>query len=188
MRNPLDPPPRTAPQAPAAAALSQAGAALCPACGLCCNGVLFGSVRLDDQDNLDVFRKHQFEPQRLADGWGILQPCRACRERECAIYPDRPRQCREVVCRLLDRLAHGQTDRAVALRTIQETRRLAARVESLLVRLGHTETSLSLSRRFRRCVANPPEESSEHLETRAELMLAVQALTGRLRDEFYPDP
>jgi hypothetical protein len=71
---------------------------------------------------------------------------------------------------------------------IQDTRRMAAQVEALLVRLGNTETALPLSQRFQRCLAEIGEESSERLETRAELLLAVQALTSRLRDQFYLDP
>ena len=189
MPNPTDPRARTAPPPPGvAAALAQAGAALCPACGLCCNGVLFGSVRGAESENHEALRAGHLEPQPRAGGWEFPQPCRAHRGRDCAIYPDRPRQCRDFHCRLLQRVAGGDTDGDAALRTIQDTRRMAARVEAWLSDLGDTETSLPLSRRFQRCVAAPAEESSERLETRAELLLAVQALIARLRDAFYTDP
>lgn len=75
--------------------------ALCSACGLCCDGSLFGRVDLDG-DELEGARRHHLSV--VASGRSFEQPC-ACftQERTCAIYSERPRACRRFVCRLYEK-------------------------------------------------------------------------------------
>lgn len=73
--------------------------ALCLACGLCCDGSLFGFVPLEPAE---------IAPARarglavIASGRGFEQPCPALRG-GCTLYAERPAACRRFTCRLLAR-------------------------------------------------------------------------------------
>lgn len=75
--------------------------ALCLACGLCCDGSLFGRVGLEPAEVLPARARGL---SVLSDGRAFEQPCRALTEeprgRGCAAYADRPAACRRFVCRL----------------------------------------------------------------------------------------
>lgn len=68
---------------------------LCRACGLCCDGSLFGRVPLAEDERVHL---------PLAPGGNAFdQPCPAHVDDACTIYETRPRACREFTCRLLAR-------------------------------------------------------------------------------------
>jgi Fe-S-cluster containining protein len=68
---------------------------LCRACGLCCDGSLFGRVELEPDE---------VEPaRRLNVLTHFDQPCPALATSGCTIYRDRPRSCRRFTCRLYER-------------------------------------------------------------------------------------
>jgi Fe-S-cluster containining protein len=78
--------------------------ALCRACGLCCDGSLFGRVTLEP-DEVQGVRKNGLRV--LQRGTAFEQPCSALvtqgEERVCSIYSERPRACLRFICRLYDR-------------------------------------------------------------------------------------
>lgn len=76
-------------------------AKLCQACGLCCDGSLFGRAQLD-ADEVETARKHRLDV--VASGGSFEQPCNALVDGACTIYDERPRSCRRFVCRLYRRL------------------------------------------------------------------------------------
>jgi hypothetical protein len=79
--------------------------ALCQACGLCCDGSLFGRVGLESNE-VEGARKHRLHVVR--GGASFEQPCSALADdargpverRGCTLYDDRPLSCRRFVCRL----------------------------------------------------------------------------------------
>lgn len=79
--------------------------ALCLACGLCCDGSLFGRVDLRPEE-ADAARRHGLRV--VAGGRSFEQPCGAYAAddergpRSCRMYDERPRACRRFVCRLYD--------------------------------------------------------------------------------------
>ena len=82
-------------------------AMLCQSCGLCCDGSLFGRVRLEPEE-VEPARKRRLRV--LDSGKGFQQGCSALAALEgergrriCSIYPARPRACRRFVCRLYER-------------------------------------------------------------------------------------
>jgi hypothetical protein len=93
------------------------------ACGLCCDGVLFGQVPLSpsDQDpQLDALL-----PTATSDGQRhMAQPCRAFDGRCCTVYSARPTVCRSFQCKLLVRLESGTVMQPEALAIARSTRRL----------------------------------------------------------------
>lgn len=74
---------------------------LCQACGLCCDGSLFGRGRLEPSEVNRV--RHRLAV--VSSGTSFEQPCAALVERDdgrvCAIYEDRPRTCRSFDCVLV---------------------------------------------------------------------------------------
>ena len=152
---------------------------LCLQCGLCCNGVLFADVRPEPGDNSPLF----------AGRSRVNQPCPAFSSATCAcaIYKDRPARCRKFECRQLLGVQAGEITTDAALKRIRKARQLAVKVEKLLTELGHTETKLSLSRRFRRCqrAAEAGGLSPDQLDTLADLQLTVHELTLLLAQHFY---
>lgn len=152
---------------------------LCLQCGLCCNGVLFADVRPEPGDESPLF----------AGRSRVNQPCPAFDHDTCAcaIYSERPVRCRRFECRQLLGVQAGEITTDAALKRIRKARQLAAKVETLLAELGHNETRLSLSRRFRPCqrAAEAGGLTSDQLDTLAELQLAVHELTLLLSQHFY---
>jgi hypothetical protein len=97
---------------------------LCRSCGLCCDGTLFGKVRLQPED--------MHEPLRLA---GIIVigdetesrfklACTAHQHGCCQVYASRPSNCRGYQCRLLRRFTRGAVTWAEATVQIGRLRRL----------------------------------------------------------------
>jgi hypothetical protein len=144
---------------------------LCRACGMCCDGSLFGRVPLDG-DEVAPARAHGLRV--LPDVDAIAQPCIALvaagtggpQGSVCSVYDRRPRACRRFACRLFERhrseggpleprLEAVRRVRALA-RVLEESglspgdfaRRGDARVEAL--RGAHEELVLRLEEYFAR--------------------------------------
>lgn len=77
-------------------------AALCRACGMCCDGSLFGRVPLAPAE-VEVARRHRLRV--VASGAAMDQPCAAHGAGGCAVYAERPRACQAFACRLYERHA-----------------------------------------------------------------------------------
>ncbi len=162
-------------------------AELCPSCGMCCNGVLFGDVELQPRDDapwlaalgMNLFRKGRKQC--------FNQPCACFDGKWCRIYADRPNRCRSFECRLLQRVQAGKTTSDAALKAIAEARTCADRVRHLVRQLGHNDERMPLNRRYSAIMSQPLDLASDDDETterRSELMLAVHKLTRVLKREF----
>lgn len=161
---------------------------LCRACGLCCNGVIFGDVRLQAGNCPERLRELGIAPTCPAKGPSkLMQPCQAfngC----CRIYADRPQYCREFECALLKSALTGRTELPAALRIVKTAQRRAERVRQLLRQLGENSENLSLSKRFRRIqrrMENGPIDE-EMADAYGQLTLAVHELNCLLSEAFYP--
>jgi Fe-S-cluster containining protein len=163
---------------------------LCPACGLCCNGVIFANLALQPGDNaarlrslgMPVCNSHStLHPPHLT------QPCAAFDGCRCRVYADRPKYCRQFECVLFKSVKAGQTEPA-ALRIIRTARERADKVYRLLRALGDTDEQLPLSARFRRTSKRLKEQEldEETADTYGQLTLAVHDLNLLLGDAFYP--
>ena len=77
---------------------------LCRACGLCCDGSLFGRVDLEP-DEIEPARRRRLTV--IPSGKSFEQPCTALVRAEeggfsCTVYASRPRACDRFVCRLFE--------------------------------------------------------------------------------------
>ena len=178
---------------------------ICLSCGLCCNGVIFRDVKLQDGDDaarLELLGMKLAAPVK-GDGPGqsssvrtragfqfqsFSQPCVALEGCRCRIYPERPKHCREFECRLLQSLRSGSILKPEALSLIQTARQRANDVWRLLRQLGDQDEHLALAMRFRR-TARRLEAADCGAETASlygQLTLAVHELNLLLSQSFYP--
>lgn len=76
--------------------------ALCRACGMCCDGSLFGRVGLQPGE-VPIARRHGLRV--LERGGAFEQPCPAFdgSGAGCTIYAERPQACRVFRCKLFER-------------------------------------------------------------------------------------
>jgi Fe-S-cluster containining protein len=159
---------------------------LCPHCGLCCNGVLFGDVELqagDDSNHLAVLglKLHPKGKTKAFD-----QPCACLVGGLCRIYDSRPKRCRAFDCAALKRVQAGSLSIRAARRAITAARRQADEVLRLVRALGDSRETVPLNRRYSDLMSQPIDFSDDesHLELRGELMLAVGKLVDALNRDF----
>ena len=97
---------------------------LCKACGLCCDGSLFGRGTLEP-DEVPMARKLRLVV--VGNGKSFEQPCSALAGRSCSVYDARPLACRAFECVLYTRSTPLEERVAIVTRT----RALLARVDTL---------------------------------------------------------
>lgn len=103
--------------------------ALCRACGMCCDGTLFGRAQLD-ADEIDVARRLRLRVvQSASSSASFEQRCSALAGDGCTIYDERPRSCRRFVCRLHDRARAGNGSLDEHLGRVRRARELLAHLE-----------------------------------------------------------
>lgn len=82
---------------------------LCTACGLCCNGAIFGRARAE-ADEIDRIASYGLSVFDRPDGTWFKLPCNLLSGNRCTIYADRFSVCRGFSCTLLKRLSDGEID------------------------------------------------------------------------------
>lgn len=161
------------------------GAALCRRCGLCCDGTLFGHVRLEPAAEAMARRRgllvvsHQGKPT-LAQRCAALEP-----SGRCSVYHQRPRRCAGYRCKLLDQHQAGEVDLPAASAIIDRVR---TSFTALRDRLGEPDASLS---ELRSRLAEQDAASVAWRRANAELLMdlvAFQRLCDRhlLRPRAHP--
>ena len=159
---------------------------LCPQCGLCCNGVLFGDVELKRGD--DAKRLASLGIELFAKGGrkAFSQPCACFDGSLCTIYADRPKQCRAFECRQVRLVGSGKVTIAAAKKNIREARRRADEVLRLVRECGDVNEAMPLNKRYAAVMARPMNlaEDETFIEQRGELMLAVGTLVEMLERDF----
>ena len=167
------------------------GEKLCLACGLYCDGTLFGHVKLGLGDDAKKFKAlglpvsvSRCQPPVAR----FRQPCAAlCADCTCRVYTDRPLQCRIFECGVFKDAQAGRIEFAAALRLVKQARRWANKVRRLLRELGETEEHRALSERFRRTQQRMESGIADEAagDTFAELSLAVHRLNLLTHEKFY---
>lgn len=169
-----------------AAKSAEAIGQLCPKCGLCCNGVLFGDVELQRGDDAKLLGKLGVEFFRKGRKTAFAQPCSCLVNGLCRIYADRPQRCATFDCGLLKRVQSSKTPPAAALKKITEAKRRAGEVLKLVRLLGNIDEDLPLNQRYSAVIAEPIDMSADEadIERRGELMMAVSKLVETLERDF----
>ncbi len=161
-------------------------AQLCPKCGLCCNGVLFGDVELQRGDNAKLLGKLGVEFFRKGRKTAFAQPCSCLVNGLCRVYENRPQRCASFDCGLLKRVQVRNISASVALKRIAEAKRRADEVLRLVRLLGNHDETTPLNKRYAEVIAQPIDMSADEvdIERRGELMMAVSKLVESLERDF----
>ena len=160
---------------------------LCQACGLCCNGVMFHTVRLQPGDSAKALAALGLKLKRKKGHDYILQPCPAFRESQCSIYAARPERCRLFECRQLQRLAAGEITEAAALETIRDVQQRVAHLDALLAQAGTTNAKRPLAKRCEKILAEPPADQAA-VTLHEEITHALRELDTMLDHDFRLTP
>ncbi|MBD5780675.1 YkgJ family cysteine cluster protein [Pelagicoccus sp. NFK12] len=169
------------------------GEQLCLACGMCCDGSLFDNVRLQPEESAEDLKRLGM-PVKLSRAKlpvaFLRQPCRALGEDcACAIYSQRPAQCRSFECGVFKEAQSGAISYEEAHRLVKQGRRKADKVRKLLVATGETDEALSLGARFRRVQrwVQRGEVDAEAGASFAALGLAMHKLDLFAHEKFYTE-
>lgn len=159
---------------------------LCQACGLCCNGVMFHTVRLRPADVPRELAALGVKLKRKKGKDWILQPCPAYREACCAIYEQRPERCRRFECQQLQRVATGQSTEVMALQKIQEVKKLTSWLDTQSRRHDGSVRKGPLTTRCEAVLAEPFDATTtpELIEQRQQLASKLSQLDSILDTDF----
>ena len=155
-------------------------------CGLCCNGVMFHTVRLQPADSPKALAALGLRLKRKKGAHYILQPCPAWQDCQCSIYPARPERCRVFACRQLQGVEAGEIPVAAALEKIRDVQRRVREIDVLLARAGRTDAKRPLARRCEKILAEPLDGSAdqEAASLRDDLVRAQRELETVLDADF----
>jgi Fe-S-cluster containining protein len=157
---------------------------LCLECGLCCNGVLFADVRLQEGDDAGTLRELGLE---VSKSGRFKQPCVALQGCECRIYANRPSYCRKFECLLFGKARRKEIAIEEARRVVKKARAAVLKVEELLDKLRANEKQLPLRKRFQKQVQRM--ERGDMTKTDAlvfgDLTVAFHELNVMLSESFY---
>lgn len=106
---------------------------ICLACGLCCDGTLIGFVELD-REEIPELKKIKHVEEANGDGF-FLQPCDQFCD-GCTIYNERPKQCAQFECGLLQSVAHKEIPFEKAEIIVQEVKQQRAAIKKQVKQLG----------------------------------------------------
>lgn len=104
---------------------------LCTSCGLCCDGTIFGVVRVSADE---AGRLASLLPLRDEPAHGIVfdQPCPQFNRGRCSIYADRPARCARYECEVLRAFKAGSLKLDEAAHRIAQARKLAGDLTGVL--------------------------------------------------------
>ena len=161
-------------------------AELCPACGLCCNGVLFADVEIQGVDDRKKLRSYGLLLERRGRKILFSQPCECFDGKLCRIYDDRPCRCQTFECRQLQQVQAGDVTATSALRAIKQARHQAEIVRDLVRQLGQKDEHQPLNHRYQQILAEPYDLAgdSKVIRLRSRLLRAVDKLVAIIERDF----
>ncbi len=114
---------------------------------MCCNGVLFHHVGLQDKDSPKTLASLGFRLKRKQGKMVFEQPCKAWKQDGCGIYADRPVRCRQFECRQALGVRSGLITEEQAVNAVEGARALVADLQRLLALCGSRNTNRPLLKR-----------------------------------------
>ena len=165
--------------------LNEVAGRLCQSCGFCCNGVLFETVGLREDDPLKVMSSAGMTLKRKNGRLCAMQPCAAWREGGCGIYSERPARCREFECQQIVKLKAGVIAEADVERRIQEGKNLVVAIRQLLLQAGSRNERRPLLKRCEMVLSAPADlDDARDSDRRRALREEVRRLEELLETHF----
>ena len=151
------------------------GSLLCRECGLCCQGILHGSVKIRP-DEAPAVRRLGLTIVETDDGPTFPQPCLCHRGDRCSVYAERPSACRDYRCKLLKGYEAGRLTWEESSQHVRQAKELIA---SLHRRLGPESAATGLWQRLQ------GHEALGDAPGHGELLLEVAALLVISQTHFH---
>jgi Putative zinc- or iron-chelating domain len=159
----------------------------CQDCGLCCDGTMYHSVLLQEEDNKAKLTGHGIPLLQISQSSGFEQPCPASHACSCTIYQDRPTVCREYRCALLKSVDDGHISADTARQLIADTIILRDRLAIEVRGFTGIDSKISLPKLFDEMVAILNEmEPKARQKVNPKLLLDVGTLRIVLSKRFDP--
>lgn len=162
--------------------VSSSSAALCAACGLCCDGTIFRDVTLTHDES----RRLESRGLVLERAERLPQPCPALQGTLCVVYTSRPGICERYRCALLKQVEQGDVPFDAAVAVVRETvdrRDLILRLGAALGVPADNRGVLALRQQVADQAVAPVLEPVRHqflVETRA----LIYAIVNRFESSF----
>lgn len=97
---------------------------LCVACGMCCDGTMFGNVVAHDHELVQmIFLGAETKYKEEEDRHFFLQPCPAHVNGSCSIYETRPQTCSGYKCALLKRVLRNEITPEQAMKKVERVKK-----------------------------------------------------------------
>lgn len=157
---------------------------LCLACGLCCDGSLFGFMNMQPEDGALPLR--QGPPPNGATGLAFLQPCTAWVHGACNCYSARPRVCREYDCKTLRAFASGELDQEQAMQRVISTRQRCQQVRQALIAAFPSDLRPSIDALDLKTLHNRLMKLPDKTPEQGRALLGYMTLAKHL-DQFFED-
>lgn len=158
---------------------------ICQACGICCDGTLFGQADIDSSGPdpswpAEVIRS-------VSDGKKLPQPCPAYQKQLCVIYSSRPKICVDFSCILLKEYSSGTISLQEALSTIQTTRGYQSAFNEAISEVITREANSSPDRLFGqfRSLFKKEFDTAEFRKAHSKILLIYARLKHQLRTRFH---
>jgi Fe-S-cluster containining protein len=150
---------------------------------MCCDGVLFHSVELQQEDSPRQLSSLGLKLRKKKGVTFFLQPCLAHREEggscSCSIYEERPSRCRTFQCRQILAVGSGDASEAEARKMIDTAKAMVSDVEQLIDQLAETNPNRSLSHRCANALT-----TAERTPLHERLESSMKELEAFLEKEF----
>ncbi len=164
-----------------------AASRLCAGCGMCCDGSIFHTVRLQPADSAKALAALGLKLKRKNKRDLILQPCPAHRNCHCSIYSERPERCRLFACRQLQAVAAGATTETAAAAKIREALAQIATIHDCIRRAGEKKPKGPLTVRAAKILAEPLDATDgAATELHSDLSRALADFEALVERDFRP--
>ncbi|HEX4738355.1 MAG TPA: YkgJ family cysteine cluster protein [Allosphingosinicella sp.] len=104
---------------------------LCLRCGLCCSGVIFDDVPVQEEE-AGRLKTLGFDVRQQKDALRFRQPCTLFSGVLCSVYAERPAACRKFECKLLRRHQDHQVSDEEASSVVDAAKALVERLQPFL--------------------------------------------------------
>lgn len=153
---------------------------LCQACGICCDGTLFGHVSLSS----DEIQKMESYNVKIIEDKGrkprFLPPCPCFKEGSCSIYVDRPRKCVSYHCKLQKAVMNGTVEYEESLKLVDLVKKYTEWVKGAIL---DPDKSNSTHLNYRDLLKKYHVKATE-LNQRGKLSRADEARINRIFEQL----
>jgi uncharacterized protein len=156
---------------------------LCMACGLCCDGTLFKTARVDPDERLIELQASGVQIHIENERRRLLLPCAAYENNICkAYYNERAKVCTEYQCKLLKQCLSGKITWDEAEEVVRTTQLHKKELEANLRKVYRFNSGKSLTDIFQRFIGSHGGEADAIVfrKKHAQLLLDYLAFNARL--------